>query len=322
MVYTESIWPLVRYRERKLRSPRRKTTIEVTGGLGSQLLQYFAGAYQAKINDSDLVVDMIAASNSHSKDFDLTSFKLPGNFKYPNLKFVPIRLKARKVLDSFTFRVPILARPLLRFLGVYLEPPLSSFAFNQKHLMAAGPLRMKGFFLSYGYLRALQQNGLFTSIELRRPSEWFDSFKVQVESIDPVIMHIRRGDYLYHRDSLGVLSEQYFQRALKIALEDKINRDVWVFSNDLESVRNWKFLQERNIRLISEPVDTDPAEIMKLMTLTSTLVISNSTFSYFGGMLNAKNPKVLCPTPTSKASGIHSRDWFPPEWTSVPAEYI
>jgi hypothetical protein len=305
-----------------VKRPRKRTTIEVTGGLGSQLLQYFAGAYQANLYDSDLVIDMIAASNSHSKDSDLTSFELPGNFKYTNPKFLPIRLQARKVFDSLAFRVPILARPLIHFLGIYLDPPLSSFNSNRKFLESTGPLRMKGFFLSYGYLRALQRNGMFTSIELVAPSLWFQGLKTQVEIIDPIIMHIRRGDYLFHQDSLGVLSEQYFERAMKIALEGDINRAVWVFSNDLESISDWKFLSAGNIQLINEPDGVDPAEVLKLFTLSSALVISNSTFSFFGGMLNAKNPKVFCPIPTSKAPNIHSKDWFPPEWISVPAEYI
>ena len=305
-----------------MKTVRRKTTIEVTGGLGSQLLQYFAGAYQANISDSDLVIDMIAASKSHSKFFDLTSFVLPGNFRYPNPKFLPIRLLARKVFDSLTFRVPILGRSLIHILGIYLDPPLSSFDSNKKFLETAGPLRMKGFFLSYGYLRSLQQNGLFTSIELAAPSQWFQALKSEVEFVDPIVMHIRRGDYLFHQDSLGVLSENYFERALKVALEGNLNRTVWIFSNDLDSIRNWKFLSAGNIKLIDEPDDVDPAEILKLFTLSSTLVISNSTFSFFGGMLNAVRAKVICPTPTSKAPNIHSKDWFPPEWISVPAEYI
>ena len=31
---------------------------------------------------------------------------------------------------------------------------------------------------------------------------------------------------------------------------------------------------------------------------------------------------VFCPIPTSKAPNIHTKGWFPPEWISVPAEYI
>jgi hypothetical protein len=299
-----------------------KTTIEVTGGLGSQLLQYFAGAYQAKISGSDLVIDMIAASKSHSKFFDLTSFELPGNFKYPNPKFLAIRLQARKVFDSLTFRAPKLVSPLTDFLGIYLDPPLSTFDANKKILETAGPLRMKGFFLSYGYLRTLQQIGMFRSIELKAPSHWFQALKTELEISDPIIMHVRRGDYLIHRDSLGVLSERYFERAINLAIEGDKKRAVWVFSNDLESISDWEFLSGSNVKLINEPDGADPAEILKLFTLTSTLVISNSTFSFFGGMLNARHPRVYCPIPTSKASNIHSIDWFPPEWISVPAEYI
>jgi hypothetical protein len=181
---------------------------------------------------------------------------------------------------------------------------------------------MKGFFLSYGYLRTLQQNGMFRSIELIAPSQWFQALKAEIEIADPIIMHIRRGDYLFHRDSLGVLSEQYFERAIKLALEGNEKRVVWVFSNDLESISHWKFLSGEDIKLIDEPDGADPAEILKLFTLTSTLVISNSTFSFFGGMLNARDPRVYCPIPTSKAPNIHSIDWFPPEWISVQAEYI
>ena len=310
---------------------RRKITIEVAGGLGNQLFCYFAGVAFANKLNADLNIDLLYTSTAHSSKFDLQSFKLPGNFiGGRSLGRKKIRLFARRVLDSLGYRSKTLRVIGNKIRKILFEVPGSEFDPGFIDRISIGQ-RIQGFFATSKYIRSLQERDLFRSLELAHPSSWFNEISIIAQKARPICVHIRRGDFLMAKDSYGVLSEEYFSTALDIA--DSINpgREVWVFSDDMKFVKTWKTFQgdrfvfideiENDFEVIKSGGGVDPAEFLKLMTFASVNIISNSSFSYFGAMLNPNNPVVIRPNPTAKSPKNRLISLYPDDWISCPAAW-
>ena len=113
----------------------------------------------------------------------------------------------------------------------------------------------------------------------------------------PVIVHIRRGDYLNHAETIGVLDFVYFKNALDIIPQNE-NSEFWIFSDSLTVAKDFArfaHLPDLRTQIIQAPSDSPDAESMLLMTLGSALVISNSTFSWWGAYLNKNADLIIAP---------------------------
>ena len=115
------------------------------------------------------------------------------------------------------------------------------------------------------------------------------------------LFHIRRGDYLQNRETLGVLSDTYFNRQrdekypLVICTE---NQDD--LTDNLGSI------------LIVDKNSASPWEALALMARSSKLVTSNSTLSWWGGVLaiiDNDMAEVTCPEPWTKST-ISQKDYL------------
>lgn len=306
-----------------------KITIEVAGGLGNQLFCYFAGFTFANNLGVDLEVDLLFASNAHSAQFDIRSFELPGSFRATTASGrKALRLFVRKVLDSLSYRSQRLGAIRNRLHKVLLENPGSEFDPNLIHQIRVGQ-RVQGFFATSKYIRMLQKQNYFKTLDLASPSEWFRQISKIAQETSPICVHVRRGDFLFAKDSYGVLSEEYFRKALDMADALRPGRKVWVFSDDMQLVKSWKIFQGNRFDFIDGVKDgihvsrtqeeLDPAEFLKLMTFASVNIISNSSFSYFGAMLNPNNPVVIRPNPTAKSPKNRMITLYPDDWISCPA---
>lgn len=110
------------------------------------------------------------------------------------------------------------------------------------------------------------------------------------------VIHVRRGDYLRVASRIVSLEEAInafnklaasFQGTLFIACDDKLSAKDLLYCK--------KNLSSSNL-LIVDPI-TDPHIVHGLMRTASTLVTSNSTFSWTAAMLNVReSPLLISPT--------------------------
>lgn len=113
---------------------------------------------------------------------------------------------------------------------------------------------------------------------------------------DSISMHVRRGDYFSDefRDRYGVCNEAYYQKALDLMLETAENRKVFVFSDDLDWVKNHLNLPDNTVFVRNEEVY--PYWYIYLMSFCKDHIISNSSFSWWGAFLNENEQKqVIAP---------------------------
>lgn len=111
-------------------------------------------------------------------------------------------------------------------------------------------------------------------------------------------IHIRRGDYMEHEWLYGnQRNTQYWAKALKY-LEQHLETPfrLYVFTNDMEWTKRFMQSYSYSIVYVSELNLKDYQEMM-LMTKMDNIIISNSTFSWYGAVLNNKVKTVVCPYP-------------------------
>ncbi len=152
-----------------------------------------------------------------------------------------------------------------------------------------------GYFQSFVWPESVQNQLRLLKINHEGPD--LHSLRREAESLAPVVVHIRRGDYK-GQTTFGLLSEQYYRSAIDIIDRSHSCDPIWVFSDDVNEARKvLSWLPSGRVKYISD-VDGQSAASLMAMRLGSAYIIANSTFSWWGAFLSeTKNPLVIAPDP-------------------------
>lgn len=277
--------------------------VRLVGGLGNQLFCYFAGYYLARKNNANLVLDITDIARRHSVNNSIKAFDLPGQF---------ITSRTRN-LSKFIYRVK--SRILKRFLSrKSFYSNVVGYDSNLEYLNTG--ISLNGYFQSFRYYVESGKN--FQNMKLVSPSSGFLQLKTRIESFPSVAIHVRRGDYINLADEYGLLGEGYYKEA--ISRIKKIHDDVkfYVFSDDVPLAK-----QTLGELVPSstwwESSELSSAESLILMSLCRSIVIANSTFSWWGAMLG--NPKTVI-APNKWFKNLDDPLYlYPPEWIKVESRW-
>ena len=154
-------------------------------------------------------------------------------------------------------------------------------------------------------------------MSITHPSKYYSDLCLEIERDKPLIVHVRRGDYLNHKNTFGLLSLEYFDKAIK-SFPIEMRRRIWIFSDD-ENMENFSILKNKYDCFFPPTAMLTPVEIMFLMSKGKNLIISNSTFSWWAGFLmkgNNKNSIVLAPSEWCK-SPDQFPDIIPSNWSKM-----
>lgn len=108
-----------------------------------------------------------------------------------------------------------------------------------------------------------------------------------------VSIHVRRGDYV--KEGLAIISKDYYKNAVNIIRERLLNQelDYYIFSDDKDFVKSYfDFLPAKNVHFVEGNSGKDSFVDMQLMSCCKHNIIANSTFSYWGAMLNSNLDKI------------------------------
>ena len=302
--------------------PRKKAiVIELAGGLGNQLFQYFAGFYIADQLGKKLKIDVRFAQYTHSKH-DISAFVLPGEFlRDSNSMINRSRKFQRRLSDAFFIRIPSSVK-FNKFIlrRHYFDSGESADQIMQR---AKDCYRITGYFANKLFILELQKKSKFLELELRNPSIWYQNIEAKAKRISPVMVHIRRGDYISNSKYYGLLSEKYYEKIISELPLDVTCRGVWVFCDQPEQVKGWDLWEKYEVTFVNEADSpkADPAEFLKLMTHAKYLIMANSSFSYFAGMFNQNKAVIFCPDPPLKGSKSNSELIYPEDWLRVQSEW-
>ncbi len=288
--------------------------IDLKGGIGNQLFQYFAGQFIAQRSKDEVVYvlpdDRIHRVHKESSilDLDLPTC-VPISYVQANSKF-PIK---ERTID-WTIRKSDVARKILnQSTATYTSGTVGYDANLTNHLSSQ---HFKGYFQTFRYLNELQLQGDFM-ISPKSPSLLFQHYLTEIQWTNPNVIHVRGGDYKSLSNSVGLLGVQYYKEAITHATADKPTAPIWVFSDDLLFAR--RMLEQLNLevdRIVLPNSGLTAAETLILISKCKSKVIANSTFSWWAAYLGTQTELVVAPNPWNRTSKV-TNDLIPSNWKTV-----
>jgi hypothetical protein len=119
---------------------------------------------------------------------------------------------------------------------------------------------------------------------------------------------IRRGDFLMLQQNHCVLTIDYYQEAINTHFQNNID-SIYIFSDDIE----WcKTVFGNDVYYVEDTIGTQ----LFLMAKMKHLIISNSTFAWWGAYLNQNKGIIVAPDPWLGPSYDHedTSDIYHPSW--------
>jgi hypothetical protein len=260
------------------------------GGLGNQLFQFALGFTLSERHNTKLY-------------FDISDFKYDAKRMFDLNVFPQITCSTINPNDlSLKLRPPSLFDRLLNLRKKALfKLQEKDYGYNSAILSSPDNVYLKGYWQSEKYFTSVSQK---LKKVLTFPDFNNDEYSQIEQEINAggvsVMLHIRRGDYVYnsHTNNIhGVLSIKYYQKAIQDLKKQISSFSVYVFTDDIEWVKSNRFFKNMNI-ISSE--DAEAWEDMKLMTKCDHFILANSSFSWWGAWLGE----------TSKSIVIAPRNWF------------
>jgi hypothetical protein len=290
------------------------------GGLGNQLFQYYAAIYLAKKVGVKLIVDTNQSKfgkTSHGNV--IANLGLPGEFLQSKT-----RVSFGYVSSLINYRFVGLLHSIIGnqqfLLDVFSVFRSRSVGFDPELVEIRKPVTLEGYFQTSRYFRDLELSGQLVLPEPPKVSEWFREKRDKILNTRVAALHVRRGDYKAERNTIGLLSEDYFISALQnLEKRNETFDEIWIFTDDVVELNSkfGKFLETYNAHVLEPPPQTPPIESILLMSHASSLVTSNSTFSYWAGLLGSTTKVVVVPDKWFR--GLEDpRDLYPKNWIKNP----
>jgi len=259
--------------------------IKISGGLGNQLFQ-IANAYNLskKYNRKLLICDQNSSDRPTYWNNVLHNFKdnLIHNDVYENI---------RKKSTIYSW-----AMTRFEYKEIILSESVQYYCID-------------GYYQSYKYFNIGDFKNM---IKISTKNK-----KQKSPKENDVCLHIRRTDYMqnnFHK----VLSLSYYYNSLKdISRTMEIN-NIYIFSDDLEWVREkfkWKYINSKNIHYVKLKSDIDE---LSLMNKFKTIVIANSSFSWWASYVGSENKKIYAPQNWfNNGCHLNTKDLRPTNWNII-----
>lgn len=186
-----------------------------------------------------------------------------------------------------------------------------TFCFNEK-LFNECPdwISLHGFFQSEKYFKHIQEQLL---LDFQFHDHILETAKeVVCNWVNPIALHIRRTDYITNSNH-KVLPIDYYENALN---KFETNRDVIIFSDDPEWCLNHSLFDDDRF-MVSQ--NENNALDLCLMSLCSSHIIANSSFSWWGAWLS-NSEKIIAPSDWFKGSDnehLNIQDLIPKNWKVI-----
>lgn len=298
--------------------------VKLTGGLGNQMFQYALGLHVSMINKLPLVMDLtafegiVADPHKGARVFSLKPFNLSaGIASIETLSKFNFYLKSlffKRLLRFYTGKDSYFKRKYI------IEPSSNYFHFDPrilKHIIQ-GDVYIEGYWQSEKYFNEIEDIIRKEFSFKDEPDEINKKIIQEMESVDSVSIHVRRGDNATSSSlGNGVLPTEYYHAALRKLEVDVKAPVLYIFSDDPKWVEeNLKFTYKTVY--ISHNGDEKNYEDLRLMTHCRHHIIGNSTFSWWGAWLGKKSNQIVIAPKTYQANiDISNTDFLPKEWIKI-----
>ena len=284
----------------------------LSGGLGNQLFTYAAGVYYSQLNNRKVVFEL--------SDIDVWKEHHTSSI----LKFSPnwpvFRMRFRKLI----FQAIALTQRLFSFSHtriIYGSPALGHDIQMEKHKQA---LLIRGHYQTYKYLLDQEVASEMRNLSIKKETDRFSLENAVIAGRKVLGVHVRLGNYSGLEESFGALSADYFRTAIGEALTEEHSKidHIYLYSDDVEKAYEYLTLMEWGVpvTLIGKNSGMTDEEILVLMSNSDSLVISNSTFSWWAAALGNQEKTVYAPATWFKAME-DPEDLYPAHWNLIQSSW-
>jgi hypothetical protein len=148
---------------------------------------------------------------------------------------------------------------------------------------------------------------------------YHQDLKKQIENVESVSIHIRRGDYVSNpvvNQIHGTCPLDYYYKAIDTITRKIENPHFFIFTDDPVWVQeNFKIPYTATIVRRDDQKDY---EDLILMSSCKNHIIANSSFSWWGAWLNPRKDKlVISPAKWYPGADYDTRDLLPGSWITI-----
>lgn len=252
----------------------------IDGGLGNQLFQVAFGLQLAHRHRTELVLDLSAYADQPAHGFLLDRFHVSARqLRSDEMRRVPRRYRLPDAKRSSWLRFDGLTR--------VREKP---FGFAEKYLHAPNDSYLVGYWQSERFFRDVRSQ-VREQFRVRRPlSAQSERLQERMLATPSLALHVRRGDYISNPGAAAIyrsLSLEYYRQSVLARLAERAAVEVYVFSNDIPWCRQHLALP-CPVHFIQHTTSASAHEDLALMSAAETIIIANSTFSWWGAWLGER----------------------------------
>lgn len=283
--------------------------VNVIGGLGNQMFQYaFAERLRQQFPGERVLLD-----TQHFRGYRLCDgYTLPdlfGTADLPVATRAEIAAVSRYIPDYRLSRAVRHALPKRR--GEYVEKAI--FQYLPEVFELPGDVYYEGYWQNYGYFAGMEAR-LRALFRFPAPEGRNAALAERLAGASAAAVHIRRGDYLKNRLFRGICELDYYERALAAVGDAEL---YCIFSNDIPwcEAHIRPLLKGRPVVFADWNRGAESYWDMYLMGRCRSLIIANSTFSWWGAFL-AEAPATVV-APKDWVNGVPTEGVCPPEWKRI-----
>ena len=287
--------------------------ITLAGGLGNQLFQLSAGIYLEEKFGRKVIYDISNLTREAKAEI--------GNYTR-KFEIKELVLDSQAIKSRYPFRADYPVRYIRRILN-----PSSVIIETDSNFDALDQVNGKTTSI-YGYFQRasiVEESWPFLKSKLEKSPKF--SSLVDSEKVDRIAIHLRFGDYSDDprtKSVHGLTSTKYFEQAINLLRSsESLDVPILVITDDhnqaADFISRLSYSSNMNITSNPNPLD-DLAEICR----SSHVVITNSTFSWWGGWVANKvhSSKVIYPRPWFANSRDPDLPIYVPGWIPLNREFL
>jgi hypothetical protein len=289
----------------------RKLVLYQAGGLGNQLFQ-LAFTQSLPSFDKVIIVDQIECDFIREVTNELINSHTCRAFEIVHRKSTWIERKMRNILlrksngeshrqfswqNLLNLTVRIVNQVMVNRISLHV-PETVGFDERLSSIKPSRTAVLVGYFQSYEWAQSAK--GAYSRVLERSVSDSIRNSKLarDLAAEESICVQVRLGDItLKKNEPIGSLNLEYFQASFEKLAGNRSNIQLYIFTNDSASLM--QFLRNCNNlspQLISNEYSC--VDNLWLMSQSQKLIISNSTFAWWGGFgSTSTNNTVVAPTP-------------------------
>lgn len=269
--------------------------IFINGGLGNQLFQY---AYShIKANNIEVYLDF---SPRADRPFELQKLIELCKHNTKISKTNEFLLKTRIKISRFSEKLPINLLSNLFFKVAKIRMELNPFTPIEDENIDENMLHL-GYFQHWKNVE--NSWDLFGSEIISYLKTISIKPDLQFNPLTTILMHIRQGDLINVKETMGVIDSSYYSNGISIIQNsnNKVDFKIVVLTDDVIRAKEVVGLEKLKNVFIYGPNELTAWQTLKMMSDAKFFICANSTLSWWGAYLSSKKGSVcILPEPWFK----------------------